>query len=44
MKYYTGYPNRLKGSSIPELACILSICDSFDAMYSSRVYKKGEKW
>jgi diguanylate cyclase (GGDEF)-like protein/putative nucleotidyltransferase with HDIG domain len=35
-----GYPNGLSGDSIPYLAKILSIIDSFDAMTCERPYKK----
>ena len=34
-----GYPDKLKGEEIPKLARILSICDTFDAITSIRVYK-----
>ncbi|MGL4913331.1 MAG: bifunctional diguanylate cyclase/phosphohydrolase [Romboutsia sp.] len=34
----TGYPSKLKGESIPYLARILTIADSFDAMTSNRPY------
>lgn len=33
-----GYPDKLKGDEIPRLARILSICDTFDAITSRRVY------
>lgn len=33
-----GYPDKLKGNEIPHLARILSICDTFDAITSRRVY------
>ena len=33
-----GYPNHLSESDIPPLARILSICDAYDAMHSSRSY------
>ena len=36
----TGYPYQLKGYQIPFEARIISIADSFDAMNSSRVYRK----
>ncbi|MGL5149035.1 MAG: sensor domain-containing diguanylate cyclase/phosphohydrolase [Clostridium sp.] len=36
-----GYPIGLKGESIPLLARIISVCDSFDVMTSDRVYKKA---
>lgn len=34
-----GYPSRLKGESIPLLARILAIADTFDAMSSTRSYR-----
>ena len=34
-----GYPSRLKGESIPYLARIATIADSFDAMSSKRSYR-----
>ena len=34
-----GYPDKLKGDEIPYLAKILSICDTFDALTSNRVYR-----
>lgn len=34
-----GYPDGLKGDEIPKLARILSICDTFDAITSRRVYR-----
>ena len=37
----TGYPDKLKGSSIPYEARIVAICDSFDAMTSDRSYRKA---
>lgn len=36
-----GYPLRLQGESIPEVARIVGICDAFDAMTSSRPYRRG---
>ena len=36
-----GYPNGLLGENIPELARILAIADSYDAMTSNRSYRKG---
>jgi HD-GYP domain-containing protein (c-di-GMP phosphodiesterase class II) len=38
----TGYPQGLKGEDIMEEARILAICDSFDAMITDRIYKKGK--
>ena len=37
----TGYPNKLEGDTIPYLARITAIADSFDAMTSKRVYKES---
>ncbi len=34
-----GYPDGLKGDEIPNLARILSVADSFDAMVSDRAYR-----
>jgi len=36
-----GYPNGLIGRKIPETARIVGIADAFDAMTSSRPYRKG---
>lgn len=36
----TGYPKGLKGDEIPEVAQIISIADAFDAMYSTRPYRR----
>lgn len=36
-----GYPLRLQGDSIPEIARIVGICDAFDAMTSTRPYRQG---
>ena len=36
-----GYPDSLRGSNIPYLARVLSICDSFDAIVSKRPYKEA---
>jgi HD-GYP domain-containing protein (c-di-GMP phosphodiesterase class II) len=36
-----GYPNGLAGEVIPEIARIVSIADAFDAMTSTRAYRKG---
>ena len=35
-----GYPNGLKGDEIPRVAQIIAIVDTFDAMYSTRPYRK----
>jgi HD-GYP domain-containing protein (c-di-GMP phosphodiesterase class II) len=37
----TGYPARLKGTDIPLVSRIISVIDSYDAMVSSRCYRKG---
>jgi HD-GYP domain-containing protein (c-di-GMP phosphodiesterase class II) len=37
----TGYPAKLKGSEIPIGSRIVSVIDAFDAMVSSRPYRKG---
>lgn len=37
----TGYPARLKGADIPLVSRIISVIDSYDAMVSSRCYRKG---
>ena len=39
----TGYPEGLKGASIPISAAIISVADAFDAMTSDRPYRKGLK-
>ena len=36
-----GYPLRLKGEEIPMIARILSVADSYDAITSSRAYRKA---
>lgn len=36
----TGYPSGLKGDEIPEIAQIIAVADAFDAMYSTRPYRK----
>lgn len=36
-----GYPHGLAGDVIPEVARIVSIADAFDAMTSTRAYRKG---
>ncbi|MBR1523382.1 MAG: HD domain-containing protein, partial [Lachnospiraceae bacterium] len=35
-----GYPKGLKGEDIPEVARIIAVADTFDAMYSTRPYRK----
>ena len=35
-----GYPRGLKGESIPRVAQIIAVADTFDAMYSNRPYRK----
>lgn len=35
-----GYPRGLKGTEIPEIARIIAVADTFDAMYSTRPYRK----
>lgn len=37
----SGYPRSLKGDTIPLSARIVAIADVFDALYSSRVYKRS---
>lgn len=37
----TGYPKGLKGESIPRIARIIAIADSFDAMTSQRSYQEA---
>ncbi len=37
----TGYPHGLRGEQVPDLVRIVAICDSFDAMTSTRAYRKG---
>ena len=36
-----GYPHGIAGDVIPEVARIVSIADAFDAMTSTRAYRKG---
>jgi HD-GYP domain-containing protein (c-di-GMP phosphodiesterase class II) len=36
-----GYPAKLSGEQIPRIARILSVADSYDAMSTSRPYRKG---
>ncbi|MCR4616977.1 MAG: HD domain-containing protein [Lachnospiraceae bacterium] len=35
-----GYPRGLSGDEIPEVARIIAVADTFDAMYSTRPYRK----
>ena len=35
-----GYPSGLKGEQIPEVARIIGVADTFDAMHSTRPYRK----
>lgn len=35
----TGYPDRLKGDEIPEIAKIIGVADTYDAMASKRSYR-----
>ncbi len=41
-EYYngSGYPRGLKGDEIPEIAQIITVADTFDAMNSTRAYRK----
>ncbi len=36
-----GYPDRLKGNDIPEIARIISVADAYDAMTSNRSYREA---
>ena len=36
----TGYPSGLKGDEIPEIARMIAVADAFDAMFSTRPYRK----
>ncbi|MEM3828226.1 MAG: HD-GYP domain-containing protein [Conexivisphaerales archaeon] len=36
----SGYPDGLSYEQIPELSCVLSICDAFDAITSKRAYRR----
>ena len=38
-----GYPKGLVGDEIPEIAQIIAVADTFDAMYSTRPYRKKMK-
>jgi putative two-component system response regulator len=35
----TGYPDRLAGHAIPQLARIVAVCDAFDALINDRPYR-----
>lgn len=37
----TGYPDRLKGKDIPEIARIISVADTYDTLSSNRSYRKA---
>jgi putative nucleotidyltransferase with HDIG domain len=37
-----GYPDGLVGTQIPEIARIVMVCDAFDSMTSTRVYRKAK--
>ncbi len=37
----SGYPSGLKGDEIPLIARIISVADTYDAMTSTRCYRKG---
>lgn len=37
----TGYPDRLAGEQIPEMARIMAVADAYDAMGSDRPYRDG---
>ncbi|MGH2793200.1 MAG: HD-GYP domain-containing protein [Actinomycetota bacterium] len=37
-----GYPDGLVGENIPEIARIVMVCDAFDSMTSTRVYRKAK--
>jgi HD-GYP domain-containing protein (c-di-GMP phosphodiesterase class II) len=37
----TGYPDRLRGIEIPIEARLLSVCDAFEAMTTTRTYRVG---
>jgi HD-GYP domain-containing protein (c-di-GMP phosphodiesterase class II) len=36
-----GYPDRLRGASIPLGSRIIAVCDAFDALTSDRVYRRA---
>lgn len=35
----TGYPDRLRGEAIPQLARIVAVCDAYDALVNDRPYR-----
>lgn len=37
----SGYPEALKGEAIPEMARIIAVADTYDAMTTDRPYRKG---
>lgn len=37
----SGYPNRLTGDQIDEMALVIGLADGFDALMSSRPYRRG---
>jgi diguanylate cyclase (GGDEF)-like protein len=39
-----GYPDGLQNEQIPQMARILAVADTFDAMTSDRPYRKGLSW
>ena len=39
-----GYPDGIKGEQIPQIARLLAVADTFDAMTSDRPYRKGLSW
>ena len=39
-----GYPDGIRGEDIPQIARLLAVADTFDAMTSDRPYRKGLSW
>ena len=39
-----GYPDGIAGEDIPQIARLLAVADTFDAMTSDRPYRKGLSW
>jgi putative nucleotidyltransferase with HDIG domain len=37
----SGYPHGLKGRDIPEMARVVGLCDTYDALVAKRIYKPG---